>query len=476
MAISSYATPGVYIEELSTLPPSISDIGTAIPAFIGYTANHKATGVMEIQEVSSLRDYEARFGQAPATEWKVRYTSVNDEAIFTLHDAGATGKSKPVERFSQPKCLLWYAIDHYFRNGGSRCYVVSVGNTSENPKKDSFVNGLKTLESYDEPTLIIIPEAIRLPGSDYGEVCQAALNHAAKMQDRFVILDVFDGDANNSVISTRLAELRGLLGNNNLDRGAAYFPFLNTSLSHLTTDDTIKVEGLPTPTAGSSGGATTKEVSLKALEDSHTSYYNQIRQLLSEQRVVLPPSAAIAGVYASIDRDRGVWKAPANAGLQSVVSPVIYLTDEQQAAFNVDPTTGKSLNAIRSFSGKGTIVWGARTLAGNDNQWRYISVRRLFISVEESIKKATSFAVFEANDASTWLKVKGMIDSYLYSLWSRGALQGSKAEDAYFVNVGLGKTMTSDDVLSGRLIVEIGLAVVRPAEFIILRFAHKVAQ
>jgi phage tail sheath protein FI len=103
-------------------------------------------------------------------------------------------------------------------------------------------------------------------------------------------------------------------------------------------------------------------------------------------------------------------------------------------------------------------------------------VRRLFISVEESIKKATSFAVFEANDISTWLKVKGMIDSYLYNLWSRGALQGSNPEDAYFVNVGLGKTMNPDDILNGRLIVEVGLAVVRPAEFILLRFSHKLAQ
>jgi phage tail sheath protein FI len=171
-----------------------------------------------------------------------------------------------------------------------------------------------------------------------------------------------------------------------------------------------------------------------------------------------------------------VWKAPANTSLQSVVSPVIQLTDEQQAAFNVDSTTGKSINAIRSFTGKGTLVWGARTLAGNDNAWRYISVRRLFISVEESIKKATSFAVFEANDISTWLKVKGMIDSYLYNLWSRGALQGSNPEDAYVVNVGLGKTMFPDDILNGRLVVEVGLAVVRPAEFIILRFAHKLAQ
>lgn len=347
-----------------------------------------------------------------------------------------------------------------------------------------FLQGLNKLESYDEPTLIVLPEATKLAANDYGEVCQAALQHAAKLQDRFVILDALAPTANAVPNTQQLLELRGLFGSSNLDRGAAYYPFLNTTLAHLTADAAIKVEGLPpfTPAAAAEAGKTTAksaastEITLKALQDIHTSFYNQIKKLLSEQRVILPPSAAVAGVYASTDRDRGVWKAPANTSLQSVVAPMTQLTDEQQAAFNIDATTGKSINAIRSFTGKGTIVWGARTLAGNDNQWRYISVRRLFISVEESIKKATAFAVFEANDISTWLKVKGMIDSYLFNLWSRGALQGAKAEDAYFVNIGLGKTMTQDDILSGVLVVEVGLAVVRPAEFIILRFAHKLTQ
>ncbi|MCB0376500.1 MAG: phage tail sheath family protein, partial [Sinomicrobium sp.] len=112
----------------------------------------------------------------------------------------------------------------------------------------------------------------------------------------------------------------------------------------------------------------------------------------------------------------------------------------------------------------------------NDNNWRYISVRRLFNTVEESCKKSTQFAVFEPNNASTWLKIKSMIDSYLYGLWQQGALAGSKPEEAYFTNVGLGKTMTSQDILEGRMIVEIGLAAVRPSEFVILRFSHKLQE
>jgi cation diffusion facilitator CzcD-associated flavoprotein CzcO len=131
---------------------------------------------------------------------------------------------------------------------------------------------------------------------------------------------------------------------------------------------------------------------------------------------------------------------------------------------------------VRAFTGKGTLIWGARTLAGNDNEWRFVSVRRLFNMIEESARKGTAFAVFEPNDMTTWLKVKGTIESLLYSLWERGALAGSKPEAAYFVHVGLGKTMNTQDVLEGRMIVEIGVAAVRPAEFIVLRFTHKLQE
>ncbi|MFB3131209.1 MAG: phage tail sheath family protein, partial [Rhodothermales bacterium] len=202
----------------------------------------------------------------------------------------------------------------------------------------------------------------------------------------------------------------------------------------------------------------------------------QIKTALGAERVTLPPSPAMAGIYARVDRERGVWKAPANVSVASVISLTKTITNQDQDNLNIDATSGKSINAIRSFTGRGTLVWGARTLAGNDNEWRYVPVRRLFIMIEESTQKATAFAVFEPNDAGTWLKVKAMIESYLYGLWQQGALAGSTPETAYFVNVGLGKTMTTQDILEGRMIVEIGIAAVRPAEFIILRFSHKMQE
>ena len=215
---------------------------------------------------------------------------------------------------------------------------------------------------------------------------------------------------------------------------------------------------------------------LAQVKTKNNALYNLILDKIQATGVVLPPSSLIAGVYASVDNSRGVWKAPANVSLASVVQPTVLVPNDFQDDLNVDTLAGKSVNAIRPFAGKGTLVWGARTLAGNDNEWRYVNVRRLFIFVEESIKKATEQFVFEPNDANTWVRVQAMIENFLGTLWRQGALQGIKPEHAFYVAVGLGKTMTALDILEGRLIVEIGMAAVRPAEFIILKFSHKMAE
>jgi phage tail sheath protein FI len=159
----------------------------------------------------------------------------------------------------------------------------------------------------------------------------------------------------------------------------------------------------------------------------------------------------------------------------SVVGPDKKVTSQEQGDLNMH-TTGKSINVIREFAGKGTLVWGARTLAGNDNEWKYVPVRRFFNMVEESVKKATSQFVFEPNDANTWVKVKAMIENFLTLQWRSGALAGAKPEDAFFVRIGLGETMTAQDILNGFMNIEIGMAAVRPAEFIILKFSHKMQE
>ncbi len=192
-----------------------------------------------------------------------------------------------------------------------------------------------------------------------------------------------------------------------------------------------------------------------------------------QEAAKLPPSGAIAGVYSQVDDNRGVWKAPANVSLSNTVRPWVEIDNDQQENLNVDPVGGKSINAIRAFPGQGNLVWGGRTLAGNDSEWRYISVRRFFNMAEKTLKQASAWAVFEPNTEMTWIRIRAMMNNFLTNLWKAGALMGASPDEAFFVNVGLGTTMTEADILEGRLIIEVGMAVVRPAEFVIIKFSHK---
>ena len=649
MATYPPKTPGVYVQEQSILPPSVAAVSTAIPAFLGYT---EISPDKSVAAVRTLLEYVSLFG-GPQTG-TIRVTS---------------GGTVSTEKLRDPKFLMYYAVSHYFLNGGGLCYIVSLGDyTSDSgkPAKDDFLKGLEALKKEDEPTLILLTDAVNLARPDYYDLCQQSLNQCVEMGNRFCIFDIKD--------ESDVTGFRNKV-TNNLGYGAAYYPYLNTTLTvqykekEVNVDDspvkaaetfftwgatladkgikvryirpdtpyiivvedkaaatpeisidsaTLRIDSarLPKGTevveawerytrghgnqgfdiAVASGGSSplefskakqpllkfanweksieakgitvkyfgpnspsiavvedktvavleisidatstmtikspaaptgdtafkaweefkskgkethgfeiekagdgaaqlkpaksalvkkdiptsstpnSEQMSLKSIETKNTQLYQTTKAALAAVTVTLPPSAAVAGIYASVDRDRGVWKAPANVGITSVIGPVVKITNEVQENLNVDPTSGKSINAIRAFAGKGTLVWGARTLLGNDDEWRYVPVRRLFSLIEESSRKATAFAVFEPNDLTTWLKVKGMIESFLYGLWEQGALAGSTPDAAYFVNVGLGKTMTAEDVLRGRMIVEIGAAAVRPAEFIILRFTHKLQQ
>ena len=213
-------------------------------------------------------------------------------------------------------------------------------------------------------------------------------------------------------------------------------------------------------------------LALKASSPNYRIILNQARNLFNE----MPPSAAMAGLYTMVDTTRGVWKSPANYSLNNVNSPTVNISSEAQEGFNVDVYTGKSINVIRPFQGLGTLVWGGRTLDGNSQDWRYINVRRTLIMIEQSLKAATRAYVFEPNDANTWLTVKSMIDSFLSNLWKQGALAGAAPEQAFDVQIGLGSTMTPTDILDGKMLITIKVAIVRPAEFIIITFQQQLQQ
>ncbi len=187
---------------------------------------------------------------------------------------------------------------------------------------------------------------------------------------------------------------------------------------------------------------------------------------LDKKNIAIPPSGAMMGIYARSDNTRGVHKAPANEVVRACIGLDCQFNKGEQDTLNP-----KGVNLIRSFPGQGIRVWGARTTSSNPS-WKYINVRRLFIFIEESIKANTSWAVFEPNDMTLWVRVQRTISVFLTNLWRDGSLAGSSPEEAFFVNIGR-DTMSQDDINNGRLVCVIGVAPVKPAEFVIFRITQK---
>ncbi len=519
-----FKTPGVYIKEIPLFPPSIAEVETAIPAFIGYTETATINGLdlkMKPTRISSLLEYETMFGLAQKENAiSVAITDTLDgSSLISRVITAANNESQ------KSRCQMYYSLQMFFANGGGPCYIVSTDTYKDIAPGTKYADtdidvsklskGLAEAAKFDEPTLLVFPDSTALNNSNYNALMGEALTQCADLQDRFTVMDVKPVKTGTNVINDSMDDFRNAQlmesGIDKLKYGAAYFPFIETALNYrydpadvsivyktisgsttsVLTDPNnaaknVKLSNILSPQANLDAairdGLNLKKKSALTSPPSppevagNTELYNLIKSELGKITVVLPPSGAVVGIYASVDSNRGVWKAPANVSLSYVNAAAVKISHNEQMNMNVDATSGKSINAIRFFTGKGVLIWGSRTLAGNDNEWRYIPVRRFFNYAEESIKKGTEWVVFEPNDANTWIRVKAMIENFLTKQWRAGALAGAKPEQAFFVNVGLGTTMTAIDILEGRMNVEIGMAVVRPAEFIILKFSHKLQE
>ena len=466
--MSNYRTPGVYVEEITSLPPSVAAVATAIPIFVGYTARQPADNVPT--PINSYLEFRQIFG----TGQDLTATEVRLAADNTVQDVTFN-----VTHYLQLALRLFYA------NGGGFCYVKSIGTPPGDGALAAVSDGDITtalfdeLATYDDPTIVIFPDH---PGSDsYDDILQ----HCATAKDRFAILDVASDDYNGS-------QLRNDVGTEGLSYGAAYTPWLRcvlpkglaahqfsattfnladgTSETGLTSGLISDVDSSVVDAATSSTAGEARDEAQANLSNNSTVFRNIMRGINAAE-LLLPPSGAVAGVYASVDAARGVWKAPANVSLRGVSAPDERFTRTELENLNVH-TTGKSINAIRHFSGKGTLIFGARTLAGNDGEYRYVSVRRLMNMIEESCAKACEGFLFEPNTTNTWVRVRAMIENFLELIWRDGGLQGATAAEAFDVAIGLGETMTAQDVTDGRMIVSVSVAPVRPAEFIVLRFVQ----
>ena len=520
---TSYKTPGVYLVEKDAFPGSVVEVATAIPAFIGYTEKAEYNGkdlTNKPFRISSFAEYLNIFGGAPSIRFT--YGAAADAAPSGeekeapedgANASEAKGGDGKVSLKAKPMFRLYDSMRIFFQNGGAACYICSVGGYDKKIDKDELLNGITPFVKEQEPTIMLVPDAVSLATAvDCASVENELLAHCFKMQNRFAILDVFDGYKEPSECIGAFRE--GVTSF--LNYGAAYYPWINTNIVSPSEVSFANIE----PEAEGAGAYATLALDLaksvvpgiesldisdddkeklskreaelvgffKKLgdfdvkKDNPTDLHNTLTVVcpkyaalmndMCEQLNLMAPSAAIAGIYSRVDNSEGVWKAPANVGVNGVVSPTVNLTNDEQEDLNV-PLNGKAVNAIRYFVGDGIKVWGARTLDGNSLDWRYVNVRRTMIMLEESIKQASKAYVFDANTSSTWLTMKNMIGNFLNGIWKRGGLAGTTPEDAYEVHVGLGDTMTPEDILEGILRVTVKVALIRPAEFIELTFQQQ---
>jgi phage tail sheath protein FI len=512
-------TPGVYIVEKSAFPNSVVEVATAVPAFIGYTekASNKGKTLRNVPwRISSMSEFHEYFGFGPTPVFDIvdRPEDSFDNPAFS-----AGGKDYLLEHKAGGN-LLYFSMLLFFQNGGGPCYIVSVGSYGDDIDPEKLSKGIDLLQKEQEPTMVVIPETVRIKEADAISVQQAALAHCGgKMKNRVAILDIWGGYRDRQdPTGDCIDNFRSALGINYLDYAAAYYPWVRTTIvkdkdlsyENLGNPDVlqtlIKAElRLPdaapeaadedTPAVKADKAKTAAQLEAvdnitgnwegmdedavlanKTLLDKTlrtlSRVYGDVLTEMQHQLNLLPPAAAMAGVYTMVDNSRGVWKAPANVSLNAVVSPSVSITHDEQEDLNVT-TQGKSINAIRTFIGEGVLVWGARTLDGNSLDWRYINVRRTMIMLEESIRLATKAYVFDPNVSSTWVTIRSMIRNFLTGIWKRGGLAGATPDDAFSVHVGLGETMTPEDILEGILRVTVLVAISRPAEFIEITFQQQ---
>lgn len=481
-----YLTPGVYIEEIDIGPKPIEGVSTSTAGFVGPTEK----GPLEPRLVTSFEQFQRVYG----------------------------GYRKD--------SYLTYAVDGFFRNGGSRCYIARIigkgakeANLSVIRKGEAIAVVAKGPGIWGNNLSVMVEEGSldsslfklsiaygKKPGGVEPQIVEIFDNISIDVSSGnyymksitgisdFVVLNPA-GKSEEEETKSALEPLSGGSDGEALKAtdfaGGSDGPGTRTGLESLNEFDDISIVCIPDeskfPEALADALVTQCEkrkdrFAILQAKQSSTDipnlrppkaskyaafYYPWIKILdpLTGMPILVPPGGHVAGVYARVDQDKGVHKAPANEVVNGALGLEFNITKGEQDVLNP-----RGVNCIRAFPGRGILIWGART-AASDPAWKYVNVRRLFIFVEKSIELGTAWVVFEPNDERLWARVKQTINQFLMGVWRSGALMGTSQEEAFFVKCDR-TTMTQNDIDNGRLVVLVGIAPVKPAEFVIFRIAQ----
>ncbi|GIJ20391.1 phage tail sheath family protein [Micromonospora lutea] len=398
----TYFSPGIYVEEVPSGARPIGPVGTSTAAFVGVAP-----------------DRNAHVGEALAVN--------NWTDFLRLYADGDQVESTPLAR----------AVFGFLDNGGTRCWVVNVGEGGAISGTGRKRAGLDLLEAVDEISILAAP-GFHDPVSH-----EALLTMAERTRTMVAICDPAP-DIDDISTLTRVAT-----------------PGSGRSAKPSDT-------GSEAPAGSGTGGGGGPVSHRPRQSDFAALYYPwlRVRDPLSGELVLTPPSGHVAGIWARTDALRGVHKAPANEPVRGAVDLGHLVTRAEHDVLNP-----RGVNVIRYFPGEGIRVWGARTLAAEASEWRYLNVRRLSIAIEQAIANGTRWMVFEPNDYTLWRSIRRDIGAFLTRVWRDGALLGRTPEEAFFVKCDE-ETNPADVRDAGMVVAHIGIAVVKPAEFVVFKLSQ----
>jgi phage tail sheath protein FI len=407
-----YLSPGVYVEEEPSAVKPIAGVGTSTAAFVGVFDYSKVKVPAPVTGDPAQVAYVAVERADPVDPGTPKLLTNWGQFVKHYGDLVGPEQASAGDAEGQEAAQFRYlahAVYGFFLNGGTRCYVVQVAAAGD------VTTALEALAAIDEVALVAIP------GHTDQASQSAVIDHCRdlNLQDRFAILD---GNTGSDVDYSNKA---GVVAVGDSDYAAVYFPWI------------------------------------KIFDPGQ-----KLKEPKGDGRFLVPTSGHLAGVYARVDTSRGVHKAPANEVVRGALDVEHLLGREDQAGLNPD-----GVNVIRKFNGNIT-VWGARTLGGEaNNEWKYVNVRRLFLFLRESIDEGTQWVVFEPNTPDLWAKITRNVTAFLTNVWRAGALFGATPQEAFYVKCDE-ETNPPEVREAGQVVTEIGVAVVRPAEFVIFKISQ----